>query len=74
MSEFKKKEGDSYLSRLIIERDELEAKLIKLDEALTSKSGPATERDVLYAQGCAMKTYLNILEYRLNKPNPTYYE
>lgn len=67
MSEFEKKEGSSYLSRLITERDELETKLIKLDESIKTKTVPTTEIDVLYAQGCAMKVYLEILNYRLNK-------
>ena len=57
----------SYIERLSNERDELEARLTKLSDALANNKVYKEEKDILIAQANVMKAYLEILNYRLTK-------
>lgn len=59
--------GETFLDRLIIERDELGAKINKLNHAIENKLIPNEELPILRLQLKSMDTYLSILEMRLEK-------
>lgn len=61
------KASDTFLDRLTIERDELGEKIDKLEDALTRKKVPESETDILFSQCLIMKSYFDILSFRILK-------
>ena len=57
----------SYMDRLHIENDELANKITKLENALNNKQIPGSDVDILTSQLTLMKSYLEILRFRINK-------
>jgi len=61
------KPADTYMDRLLIERDELNVKLEALLDALKTRSVPDSSRAILAEQGNAMTIYRDILDKRINE-------
>ena len=59
------KPADTYMERLLIERDELKDKVAKLTVALVEKKVPASAIEILTEQQRAMDAYLTILNKRI---------
>lgn len=54
--------------RLLTEREQLDSRLHKLELFLSTDKGlPAVDLGLLYAQQCAMRSYLDILDKRLER-------
>ena len=56
---------ETYMDRLIIERDELDIKYEKLTKALENKTVPDSAIDILTEQSCYMEDYLSVLNKRI---------
>jgi len=63
------KPSDTFLDRLLIERDELSSKISKLDAALEGKKVPADSITILEIQVSQMSHYLGTLEERIEMSN-----
>ena len=59
------KPADTYMDRLVIERDNLEDKLAKLTVALAQNKVPEGSVEILEEQQGVMDTYLTILNKRI---------
>ena len=58
---------ETWVDRLIIERDDLKLKIEKLHKFLDSGEAPDDEEAILYDQFEVMNDYLNILNTRLGR-------
>lgn len=59
------KVADTYMDRLIIERDDLVIKIGKLSNSLIKETVPDSAREILTEQGYIMGEYLDILNKRI---------
>lgn len=60
------KSTETFMDRLIIERDELQDKYAKLNTALELKKVPGSAEEILNSQLAAMALYLEILNKRID--------
>jgi predicted nucleotidyltransferase len=59
--------ADTFKDRLIIELENLSQKTEKLEQALIDEKVPEEEVGVLFSQLAVMRSYIMILEFRLEK-------